>query len=74
MNIEKLKKKQYVKNIKTLEQYITYRDSIHLTDEQKLLFDCVFLNGYDYSFIADTVLFCSVSTVKRKINKILQKL
>ena len=57
MNRESLEKKRRIKNIKSAKEYKQYRDSLNLTDEQKILFDSVFLHGYDYSYIADNILY-----------------
>ena len=74
MNKQALEKKRKIKNIRSAKEYIQYIDSLNLTEEQKVLFDSVFLNGYDYSYIADNVLFCSISSVKHKMKKLLNKL
>lgn len=74
MNKKALEKKRRIKNINSAKEYIQYRDSLNLTDEQVLLFDSVFLHGYDYSYIADCVLDCSISVVKYKMKKLLNKL
>lgn len=69
-----LEKKRRIKNIKSTKEYIEYRDSLNLTDEQKTLFDSVFVHGHDYSYIADNILYCSISSVKNKMKKLLNKL
>ena len=74
MNKQALEKKRKIKSIKSAKQYNEYRDSLNLTDEQILLFDSVFLHGHDYSYIADNILFCSISSVKSKMKKLLNKL
>ena len=74
MNKKALEKKRIIKNIKSAAEYTQYRDSLNLTDEQKILFDSVFLHGYDYSYIADCVLGCSVNAIKYKMKKLLNKL
>ena len=74
MNRESLEKKRRIKNIKSAKEYKQYRDSLNLTDEQRILFDSVFLHGYDYSYIADNILYCSISSVKSKMRKLLNKI
>lgn len=74
MNKILLEKKRKIKNIKSGNEYKQYRDSRNLTDEQKLLLDSVFLKKYDYSYIADCILFCSISAVKKKMKKLLDAL
>ena len=74
MNKQSLEKKRRIKNIRSAKEYIQYRDSLNLTDEQIILFDSVFLHGYDYSYIADCVLKCSVNAIKYKMKKLLDKL
>ena len=74
MNRESLEKKRRIKNIKSAKEYKQYRDSLNLTDEQKILFDSVFLHGYDYSYIADNILYCFISSVKSKMKKLLNKI
>lgn len=74
MNKDSLYKKRRIKSIKTKEEYNRYKDSLNLTEEQKLLFDAVFMHGYDYSYIADNILNCSERTIKSKMKKLLSKL
>ena len=74
MNKQALEKKHKIKNIKSSKEYNQYKDSLNLTDEQKILFDSVFLHGYDYSYIADCILGCSVNAIKYKMKKLLDKL
>lgn len=74
MNKRALEKKRRIKNIRSAKEYNQYKDSLNLTDEQKILFDSVFVHGYDYSYIADNILFCSISSVKNKMKKLLYKL
>lgn len=74
MKKDALEKKRKIKNIKSAKEYREYRDSLNLTDEQVVLFDSVFLHGYDYSYIADCVLDCSVNAIKYKMKKLLDKL
>ena len=44
MNKDSLYKKRRIKSIKTKEEYNRYKDSLNLTEEQKLLFDLVFIH------------------------------
>lgn len=74
MNKDFLYKKRRIKSIKTKEEYNRYKDSLNLTEEQKLLFDAVFMHGYDYNYIADNILNCSERTIKSKMKKLLSKL
>lgn len=74
MNKDSLYKKRRIKSIKTKEEYNRYKDSLNLTEEQKLLFDAVFMHGYDYNYIADNILNCSERTIKSKMKKLLSKL
>lgn len=74
MNKDYLYKKRRIKSIKTKEEYNRYKDSLNLTEEQKLLFDAVFMHGYDYNYIADNILNCSERTIKSKMKKLLSKL
>ncbi|MES1921701.1 hypothetical protein MHBO_003230 [Bonamia ostreae] len=73
MNAKNKTKRQDVKNIQTLSEYKQYRDSLKLTDEQKELMDMVFVRGWSYNMIADTI-GCAECTVKRKMRKILDLL
>ena len=54
--------------------YEDFKNSINLTYEQNLLFDAVFMYGYDYRYIADNILNCTERTVKSKMKKLLEKL
>ena len=53
---------------------IKFKRSINLTYEQDLLFDAVFMYGYDYRYIADNILYCTERTIKSKMKKLLEKL
>ena len=74
MNKESLEKRRRIKSIKTKQEYDDFKKSINLTYEQDLLFDAVFMYGYDYRYIADNVLYCTERTVKSKMKKLLEKL
>ena len=74
MNKESLEKRRRIKSIKTKQEYDDFKRSINLTYEQDLLFDAVFMYGYDYRYIADNVLYCTERTVKSKMKKLLEKL
>lgn len=74
MNKESLEKRRKIKSIKTRKEYDDFKKSINLTYEQDLLFDAVFMYGYDYRYIADCVLHCTERTVKSKMKKLLEKL
>ena len=74
MNKESLEKRRRIKSIKTKQEYDDFKRSINLTYEQDLLFDAVFMYGYDYRYIADNVLYCTERTVKSKMKKLLDKL
>lgn len=72
--LAKRRKIKSIKNIKNSNEYKQYRDFRNLTDEQKLLLDSVFLKRYDYSYIADCILYCSISAVKKKMRELYIKL
>lgn len=74
MNKQSLEKKRKIKSIKTKQEYEDFKNSINLTCEQNLLFDAVFMYGYDYRYIADNILNCTERTVKSKMKKLLEKL
>jgi hypothetical protein len=74
MNKESLEKRKRIKSIKTKQEYDNFKRSINLTYDQDLLFDAVFMYGYDYRYIADNVLYCTERTVKSKMKKLLDKL
>lgn len=74
MNKEALEKRRRIKSIKTKQEYEDFKNSINLTYEQNLLFDAVFMHGYDYRYIADNILNCTERTVKSKMKRLLEKL
>lgn len=74
MNKQSLEKKRKIKSIKTKKEYDDFKKLINLTYEQDILFDAVFMYGYDYRYIADTILHCTERTVKSKMKKLLEKL
>lgn len=74
MNKEALEKRRRIKSIKTKQEYEDFKNSINLTYEQNLLFDAVFMYGYDYRYIADNILNCTERTVKSKMKRLLEKL
>jgi DNA-directed RNA polymerase specialized sigma24 family protein len=74
MNKDALEKRRRIKSIKTKQEYEDFKNSINLTYEQNLLFDAVFMYGYDYRYIADNILNCTERTVKSKMKRLLEKL
>jgi hypothetical protein len=74
MNKEALEKRRRIKSIRTKKEYDDFKRSINLTYEQDILFDAVFMYGYDYRYIADNILYCTERTIKSKMKKLLEKL
>lgn len=73
MDEKRKDKKRFVRQIRTKSEYEAYMSDLKLTDEQRIIADMVFLNGHDYSFIADTLGYSEV-TIKHKMRVILDGL
>lgn len=62
--------RQRLKNIKNLEEYYEVTRKIKLTEEDFMILDFIFVNGYDYRYIGDMMGY-SESTIKHKVKYIL---
>lgn len=73
MNSERKAKKRAILDLKTIDEYNNYMNNIKLSDEQRMIADMAFINGYDYRYIGDKLGY-SERTIKAKMLKILSKL
>lgn len=64
--------KKFVRNIRTKTDYEAFMGGLMLTDAEREIADMVFVKGWDYRLIGDTLGYSEV-TIKRKMQKILDK-
>lgn len=73
MNPLRKKKKDYVKSIKTKEEYHIYMEKFMLSEQEKQLFDLIFIEDKNYRYIADFFGYTE-QTIINKVGKILDKI
>lgn len=61
-----------LKSIKTVSEYREVTADLKLTDTERKIMDMIYLNGYDYNYIADVLGF-SYSYVAKVALKIIDK-
>lgn len=65
--------KKFVRSIRTKSEYEAFMHGLMLTETEREIADMVFVKGWDYRLIGDTLGYSEV-TIKRKMQKILDKL
>ena len=64
--------KKFVRSIRSKVDYEAFMGSLMLTDAEREIADMVFVKGWDYRMIGDTLGYSEV-TIKRKMQRILDK-